>query len=65
MFVNCAHKKALKYVLMFLISYLAVHYIIKQTPDEDSIKIACITTIAFAVLNMYYPCVQLELNKEK
>lgn len=51
-----SYRKVVKYIIMFLSVFLAVKYVPNiQQSYEDILKIACISAVAFVILDMYSP----------
>ena len=54
-----SYRKAVKYIIMFLTVSLSVKHIPNtQLSFEDILKIACVASVAFVILDMYSPCVK-------
>lgn len=59
---NEIYKRALKYILMFVIVVGSLKFIPQISVNNyDIIKISIIIIIAFSILDMYYPTISTEL----
>ena len=58
--MNCgnSYQRIVKYIVMFLSVILALKYIPdSQLGNEDIIKIACVISVIFVILDLYSPVI--------